>query len=243
MPVQQVKAVVVVAPCMSEIPLSIIVPVRNESSRCIPLLCQLQPLRNAGCEVIVVDGQSNDDTVSCTLSLADRVIDSDVGRAKQMNAGAALAKGKWFWFLHADSSLPRDILAWLDHLKQLEQGWGFFPVRLSGNRWPFRVIERCICWRSRWTRVATGDQGLFFSRDLFQAAGGFGNLPLMEDIAISKRMRKRCKPLVVDFLLETSSRRWQQHGIVKTVLLMWGLRLAYFIGVPPRHLAKVYYGA
>lgn len=227
---------------MSEILLSVIVPVRNESSRCIPLLTQLQPLRDRGCEVIVVDGQSSDDTVRCALPLVDQLVESEAGRAKQMNVGAAEAKGKWLWFLHGDSYLPLDIMTWVHRLKHTDKGWGFFPIRLSGEAWPFRLIERCICWRSRWTKVATGDQGLFFSRSLFQSIGGFGNLALMEDVAISKRMRKRCKPMVADYVLETSSRRWQQNGIVKTVLLMWGLRLAYFLGVPPRYLAKVYYG-
>jgi len=228
---------------MSEILLSVIVPVRNESSRCVPLLTQLQPLRSNGCEVIVVDGQSSDDTEYCVLPLVDQLLEGEVGRAKQMNTGAAKANGKWLWFLHADSCLPPDIMSWVGQLKHMEKGWGFFPIRLSGEAWPFRVIERFICWRSRWTKVATGDQGLFFSRRLFQSMGGFGNLPLMEDVAISKYMRKRYNPMIVEYLLETSSRRWQEEGVVKTVLLMWGLRLAYFFGVPPRYLAKVYYGA
>jgi rSAM/selenodomain-associated transferase 2 len=228
---------------MTEILLSIIVPVRNESSQCVPLLKQLQRLRATACEVIVIDGGSDDDTITCARPYVDKLLSVEPGRALQMNAGAKQAKGQWLWFLHADTTLPEKFEGWLALLADQAESWGFFSVRLSGEALPFRVIERGINWRSCYTKVATGDQGIYIRRDAFETIGGFEEQPLMEDIAATKQLRKLSRPMIPPYILQASSRRWQQHGMVKTVLLMWWLRLAYFLGVSPRTLVKAYYRA
>ena len=119
-------------------------------------------------------------------------------------------------------------------------GWGFFKVRLSGTDWRFRVIERFMNWRARLTRVATGDQALFVSRRLFEAIGGFAEIALMEDVEICKRLRETGPPTVVAIAVTTSSRRWEQRGVLRTVLLMWYLRLRYWLGADPGLLARIY---
>ena len=154
-----------------------------------------------------------------------------------MNVASQQALGNWLLFLHADSQLPDN---WQDQLQQSNQ-WGFFPVKLSGEHWPLRIVESLINLRSRISRVATGDQGMYFRRSFFQAVGGFPEIPIMEDVAISKLARQKSTPSIGIVPVVTSSRRWQQNGIIKTVLLMWGLRLAYFLGVNPVRLHRIYY--
>ena len=168
---------------------------------------------------------------------ADRVLSASRGRAAQMNAGAAAARGQTLLFLHADGSLPDPFT--LSDLSSAD--WGFFKLRLGGRPWIYRVIENAINLRTSLTRVAGGDQGLFFSRSFFNSIGGFPSIPLMEDVAISKRARKLSQPMIVEQRIVSSSRRWQQNGVIKTVLLMWGLRLAYWIGVKPERLHRIYY--
>lgn len=216
--------------------LSVVIPVLNEGEHLGTLLPQL---RHPRVEVIVVDGGSSDDSVAIATAAAVQVLCSQRGRAAQMNVGAAAARGEWLWFLHGDSALTASIAAYLD---VIETGgdWGFFPVCLSGAGWPFRLIERAMAWRSRLSSVATGDQGMFVARVLFSRVGGYEELPLMEDIALSKRLRRLARPAVPPIPLQTSSRRWEQRGIYRTVALMWRLRLLYFLGVSPRRLARQY---
>ncbi|MGI1677401.1 MAG: TIGR04283 family arsenosugar biosynthesis glycosyltransferase [Cellvibrionaceae bacterium] len=223
--------------------LSIIIPAINESASIHNILTPLQELRSKKLiEVIVVDGGSDDDTIKKAALLADKVISSRKGRALQMNAGAELAVGDMLLFLHADTSLPSDIYS---EIKKIFVGkysfWGFSPVFLSGSNWLFRVIERSINIRSRMTSVATGDQALFVSRSLFESVGQFPELRLMEDVAISKALRKIKPPCVLNSYVKTSSRRWEENGIIKTIGLMWILRLQYFLGVSSEKLAKKYY--
>lgn len=222
--------------------LSLIIPVLNEAATIGRQLQALQPLRRQGCEIIVVDGGSSDNTCAMARPCCDQLIVAGKGRARQMNAGAAVASAPWLLFLHADTRLPASIPDCLLALKTRPVQWGFFVVKLSGERWPFRVIEAAMNLRSRITAVSTGDQGLFVRRELFAQCGQFADIPLMEDVAISKRLRKIAKPLVWPDPVLTSSRRWEQRGIVRTVLLMWSLRLAYYLGVSPQRLVQVYYG-
>ena len=190
-------------------------------------------------QIIVVDGGSTDNTVALAKENSDEVIVSGKGRAAQMNSGAALALGDVLWFLHADTGFNEPI----DHYIGLLEGavWGFFGVRLSSDKWYFRIIGKMISLRSRLQCIGTGDQGLFVRRELFEQISGFESIPLMEDIALCKRLRKMTVPTVASFALITSSRRWQQYGVIKTVLLMWSLRFLYFVGVSPEKLAKRYY--
>lgn len=219
--------------------LSVIVPVLNEAPAIAGALAALQPLRAQGHEVIVVDGGSDDGTVALAQAGADRVIAAARGRARQMNAGAATARGDVLLFLHADTRLPpradRLIVEALAH-----RGWGRFDVRLSGRQPMLRVIERAMNWRSRLTGIATGDQAIFVRRDRFEAVGGFPGIPLMEDIALSRRLKAFGPPRCLAARVVTSSRRWEAGGIARTVLLMWRLRLAYFLGADPARLAQRY---
>lgn len=221
--------------------ISIIIPTLNESNTIEKFLVGLQPLRRLGHEVIVVDGESDDDTAEKAQPLADRVLTELRGRARQMNAGARCAGGDVLWFLHADCQPPdgADKII-IDALKNDEYGWGRFDVCLSGSGIHYRAIERLMNIRSRFTGIATGDQGIFVKQKIFDSVGGFPNIPLMEDIAISKRLCSIMRPACLKNKIITSSRRWQRRGIWQTILLMWRLRLAYAFGANPDKLAKLY---
>jgi len=218
--------------------LSIIIPALNEAECIVALLQQLQSLRARGHEVILVDGGSEDQTAALAEPMVDQLLITAAGRARQMNAGAGAANGQIFWFVHADSSIPdrADELI----VKPGTRIWGRFNVRLSGNRLLLRIIERLMNLRSRVTGIATGDQGIFVSRALFERVGGYADLPLMEDVDLSKRLKLEQRPVCLQHTLTASSRRWEQRGIVRTILLMWYLRLAWFLGVPAARLATHY---
>jgi len=222
-------------------PLSVIIPALNEAGVVEGLLEPLQPLRGEGVELILVDGGSVDDTVLLAAPLVDRVLASSPGRALQMNAGARCAAGDVLWFLHADSlATVRHGEAIIASLRNASAAWGRFDVTLSGRHPLFRVIEFLMNHRSRLTGIATGDQGIFVRRSLFEALGGFADIPLMEDLQLSSRLRRQGAPLCLHPRLVTSSRRWEEGGILRTILLMWRLRLAYFMGADPRRLARRY---
>ncbi|MCP5144818.1 MAG: TIGR04283 family arsenosugar biosynthesis glycosyltransferase [Gammaproteobacteria bacterium] len=220
--------------------ISIVMPVLNEAEVIATRIGELKHLRKHGYELIVVDGGSHDGAADRAVA-ADLVLVSARGRARQMNAGAHQANGQFLLFLHADTQLPPDVADVLAPLAQAsEPRWGRFDVRLDSPAWWARIIETAMNLRSRWTAVATGDQAMFVHRDLFAAVGGFEDIPLMEDIALSKALRRRSSPLCLRARVRTSARRWQRHGVVRTVLLMWRLRLAYWLGVPPAKLALQY---
>jgi len=219
---------------------SIIVPVLNEAAGIATALAPLQPWRRTGAEVLVVDGGSDDDTPRLAAAWCDRVIEAPRGRARQMNAGAAAARGALLLFLHADTRLPADAPAVLSALPTHGPLWGRFDVRIDG-RDPLLPIVACLMnWRSRLTRVATGDQAMFVTRELFARSGGFPDIELMEDVALSKRLRRVSAPVNLRQRVTTSGRRWVQGGTLRTVLLMWGLRLGYVLGVTPATLARWY---
>jgi rSAM/selenodomain-associated transferase 2 len=221
--------------------LSIIIPMLNEGALVAASLIRLAPLRGRGAEVIVVDGGSDDGSAGLAAPIADQVIGAKRGRAWQMNAGAAAASGNTLLFLHIDTRLPPDA----DHLiaKVLEDadaGWGHFDVEIEGAHPLLKVIAWAMNRRSRWSEVATGDQAIFVRRDWFDAAGGFPAIELMEDVALSKILRARARPMVIDVKVTTSGRRWERHGVVRTIVLMWWLRLRFFFGAKPEELAARY---
>jgi rSAM/selenodomain-associated transferase 2 len=221
--------------------ISIIVPALNEAAGIRGTLAPLQPLRSRGHEVVVVDGGSTDGTMDRARPLADRVIASPRGRARQQNAGAAAAAGGILLFLHADTLLPEGADARVvDGLRAAGRGWGRFDVRLSGAHPMLRVVERMIGVRSRMSGIATGDQAIFVRRDWFHRAGGFPDLPLMEDVALSRRLRGMGPPLCLRDRVVTSSRRWEERGVWRTIVLMWRLRLEYALGADPARLAERY---
>jgi rSAM/selenodomain-associated transferase 2 len=219
--------------------LTIVVPVLDEAAIVASALQALAPLRARGAEVIVVDGGSGDGTPALAAPLADRVISTSRGRAAPMNAGAALGAGDALLFLHADTTLPNradELIA--AALK--ERAWGRFDLRIAGRHPFLAIVARMINWRSRLTGIASGDQAIFVSREAFAAVGGFPDLPLMEDIAISQRLKRICRPYCVGTPAVTSGRRWDYHGLFRTIFLMWRLRVAYYLGVAPSRLALRY---
>ncbi len=219
------------------------IPVLNEASRIGEVLACLQAARGRGVEVIVVDGGSWDETRECALTLCDRVLESVPGRAGQMNAGAHLARGQTLFFLHADTLCPTDFDCHIaTALNRHGSDWGYFPIDLSGERWAFKLIALMMNLRSTTTRIATGDQGLFVRRRLWERIGGYPQLPLMEDIAVTGILRRFGRPGVADSRLCTSSRRWRDQGVMKTIFLMWWLRAAFFFGADPHRLRRRYYG-
>jgi rSAM/selenodomain-associated transferase 2 len=220
--------------------LSVIVPTLDEAGVVAGVLADLQALRSQGHQLILVDGGSEDGTCAIAAPLVDRLLTAAPGRARQMNSGAAAADGDVLWFVHADSRLPRDAAQAIGAAVARGAGWGRFDVRLSGRQPMLRLVEGLMNLRSRLTGIATGDQGLFVTRTLFEAVCGFRDIPLMEDIDLSRRLKRRQRPACLRRLLVASSRRWEEQGIVRTVLLMWGLRLAWFCGVPARRLAALY---
>lgn len=219
--------------------ISIIIPVLNEQQGIVQQLQALQVFRQQGHEIIMVDGGSTDDTITLSQPLVDKVLYSQPGRAYQMNLGAAQASGELLLFQHCDSQLPDEALTLLEALPA--QQWGRFDVRLTGRHPMFKVIAFMMNWRSRLTGIATGDQSIFVSRPLFEQLGGFPEQPLMEDVELSSRLCQQQKPVCFKQALTTSSRRWQQKGVWRTILLMWRLRLAYFCGVSAEKLVQQYY--
>lgn len=219
--------------------ISIILPTLDEAQHIAATLAPLQAMRGRGHEVIVVDGGSGDATVAQAAPLADQVLTGARGRARQMNAGAQAARGEVLWFLHADTLAPShaDTLL-LDALAT--HAWGRFDVRLSGRAPLLRLVEYLMNLRSRLSGIATGDQGLFVRRDAFDAVGGFPDQALMEDIALSRRLKRIGRPHCLREPLMTSSRRWEERGILRTILLMWRLRLLYALGANPARLARLY---
>ena len=218
--------------------LSIILPVLNEAEH---IVQALTACRSQADEVIVVDGGSRDATLALAQDAADRVLISKPGRSLQMNAGADVATGDVLLFLHADTLLPDGACNMIRTAIRGGKQWGRFNVRLSGQSWMFRIIEQMMNWRSCLTAIVTGDQAMFVSRELFLRQNGFPEIPLMEDIALSKKLRPHSRPACLRACVLTSSRKWEQNGILSTVLLMWYLRLKYYLGVSTEKLASQYY--
>jgi rSAM/selenodomain-associated transferase 2 len=200
---------------------------------------RLAPLRVRGAQLVVVDGGSSDATMALAGPHADQLVTAPRGRASQMHAGALAAAGDALLFLHAETLLPPDA-AELIGAALRSRPWGRFDVALDGAHPMFRVIAAMMNWRSRLTAIATGDQAIFMRRAFYLQAGGFPQLALMEDIAFCKRARRLARPACLRQRVLTSSRRWEKHGIWRTILLMWRLRLAYFLGADPQRLAQQY---
>ncbi|MFI4971912.1 MAG: TIGR04283 family arsenosugar biosynthesis glycosyltransferase [Hyphomicrobiales bacterium] len=220
--------------------LSIVIPVLDEAAEIETALSALVPYRQRGVEVIVADGGSSDSTAERARVLADRVIAAPRGRSLQMNAGAAAAQGDVLLFLHADTQLPEnaDGLV-LDGLARSGSAWGRFDVRFDGGGL-LRVVAAMMNLRSRLTGIATGDQALFVTRAAFERVGGFPAIALMEDVALSVRLKRFGRPCALRARVTTSARRWRKHGTMRTVLLMWRLRLRFFLGADPAKLARAY---
>jgi rSAM/selenodomain-associated transferase 2 len=225
--------------------LAVIVPALNEASSIGDALAALAPLRARGAAVIVVDGGSADETVARARPLADGVLGAARGRALQMNAGARHAldahAADAVVFVHADTRLPADAdRAIAAACAGRTLAWGRFDVRIDGRGAALAVVGAAMNLRSRLSGICTGDQCLFATRALFESLGGFAPLPLMEDIEFSRRARRIAPPIALRARAVTSGRRWERRGVARTVLLMWRLRCAYFLGADPARLAASY---
>ena len=220
--------------------LLVVIPVLNEAASLAESLRALQPLRRRGASLVVVNGGSTDGSVEIADRGADRTLSAVRGRASQMNAGAAAQPCRVMVFLHADTRLPDDAYELI--LEAIADGhaWGRFDVRIDSHR----LSLSCVAWlmnlRSRLTGIATGDQAMFMTGAAFHAAGGFPALALMEDIEMSRRLKRIARPACLRARVLTSARRWEQGGVGRTVWLMWRLRAAYFFGADPARLAQRY---
>jgi rSAM/selenodomain-associated transferase 2 len=220
--------------------LSVVIPCLDEAAGVVATLEALRPLRERGHEVIVVDA-GDDGTEALARPHADQVLRAPRGRAVQMNRGAEAATGDVLLFLHADTRLPVSAdQAIAEGLASTGRAWGRFDVRLSGRRPSLRVIETLMSWRSRLTGIATGDQGIFVTRERFRTVGGYREIPLMEDIVLSRDLKRLGPPVCLRERVTTSSRRWERNGVVRTVVLMWWLRLRFFLRADAADLARRY---
>ncbi len=220
--------------------LCVVLPVLNEAQTLASRLQALQPLRQRGVRVIVVDGGSDDDTLAIAGTYADMALLAPRGRASQMNAGAAACPAEIFLFLHADTQLPDHADTLVRTALSSREVWGRFDVRIDSSRPLLRLVETLMNLRSRWSGIATGDQAMFVWYDVFSAVGGFPDIPLMEDIALSSALKRQSPPACLRDKVTTSARRWEQHGVLRTIVLMWWLRAAYFFGADPAQLALQY---
>ena len=225
---------------MIESALSIVIPVLNEAATIRSLLQALTPLRARGAQVIVVDGASQDETMALALPLADKFIQGPRGRARQMNAGAAVAQGSVLLFLHADTLLPEGADALVLAAMKTGATWGRFDVCIDGRSPVLALVASLMNIRSRLSGIATGDQAIFVRRVTFEALGGFPDQPLMEDIELSKRLRRLAPPSCLRARVHTSGRRWETRGVWRTIALMWYLRWRYWRGESPERLARAY---
>ncbi len=222
--------------------ISIIIPALNEVTALSQNLPKLQIYRDRGHEIILVDGGSHDQSLAVARPMVDRFIQTVKGRAHQMNEGAEVANNEVLLFLHADTGLPdlADELIF-EALDSAQHLWGRFNVKFSNEKFIFKVISSAMNIRSAMSGIATGDQAIFVNKNLFEDVGLFDRIPLMEDVALSKKLLKYSRPSCLQETVRTSSRRWEKNGIYKTIFLMWRLRLAYFLGARPEKLADQYY--
>jgi rSAM/selenodomain-associated transferase 2 len=220
--------------------LAIIIPVLNEAATLRPRLEALQTLRQQGVTLILVDGGSTDGSAEIAPQLTDQLLITSRGRARQMNSGAHAATSEVLLFLHADTTLPVSAPALIRQVIVAGALWGRFDVRLDSPRLLLRLVARMMNWRSRLTGIATGDQAIFVRRAVFEQIGGYPPLALMEDIALCTLLKRIAAPACLREQVTSSARRWEKHGVLRTILLMWRLRLAYFFGADPQQLARLY---
>lgn len=230
-------------------PISVIIPTLNEERTIMATLAHTASLGFD--ELIVVDGGSTDETPALVESFRLSIQSSALspvewvtvpcGRARQMNEGAKVSRGEILLFLHADAQLPDDAKTMIDTtLADQRMVGGRFDVRFDRPSMWGTIISRMMNWRSRLSSIATGDQALFVRRPIFEQMGGFADMPLMEDIEFSRRLKRKGATAALTATVTTSFRRWERHGPLRTILLMWTLRFLYWIGISPSHLAKWY---
>jgi rSAM/selenodomain-associated transferase 2 len=223
----------------AEASISIVMPVLNEAAS---IAAAVASARRQAAECVVVDGGSIDRTAALASEAGAIVIGSPRGRALQMNAGAHQARGDVLLFVHADCRLPDHAAQRIRAAMASGAAWGRFDVRLDSPRRSLRLVGAMMNWRSRLSGIATGDQAIFLTRTLFDSVGGFAPIPLMEDIDLSARLCRIARPACLRDRVVVSARRWEQRGVVRTVLEMWLWRAAYAMGASPERLHRLYYG-
>ena len=220
--------------------ISIIVPTLNEEDSLAECLKNLRKIIRDNDEIIVVDGQSEDKTVAIAATSSVKVVHSSRGRGAQMNAGAEAARNSILWFLHSDCLPRKECRLEIANAVRQNFDWGFFDIQFSNMNWKYRVLETCMNARSRISQIATGDKGIFCRKELFIAVGGFPKIEIMEDLELSKRLRKY-KLICVESRIIASARKWESEGFIRTIVLMWFLRFCWFIGFPSSLLHSYYY--
>lgn len=238
---QQVRVAVAVVLLANHYLGTIVIPVFNEADTVVPCLQKLLTQVGEAWKLVIVDGGSSDETAQLAKQFPVTLLSGEAGRAAQLNLGAQHSEGEIVLFLHVDTSLPENFQKYMGAFLQSPKRWGRFNIRLQPASLGLKVIAWFMNQRSRYTGIATGDQAIFVRLHSFQAVGGFPQIPLMEDVAICKLLKRVSKPYCIYDPVISSSRRWQNQGLVKTVVLMWWLRLAYFCGVSPKRLHRWYY--
>ena len=234
------------SPDQSGRPLSIVVPVLNDAAPLRSLLTALTELPAGQIEILVVDGGSHDESRAVANEMGACLLAAAPGRGRQLNAGYRAARGEWIWFLHADSLPDHAAISAIAGkvsrtIKRAAPGWGRFNVCFDSRSRKLKLLATMMNWRSRQTGICTGDQGIFVHRRLLSIVGGVPELPLMEDVELSRRLGQLCRPECRAETLQTSARRWQQDGWLNTVLLMWRYRVSYWLGASAEDLAARYY--
>lgn len=220
--------------------IAVIVPVLNEAAGLAAIMEQARQLTIEGAQLVWVDGGSTDGTAQLLQAGGFQVVASQPGRALQMNTGAAWVTSDRLLFLHADTTLPLSALSEVQRALSGRFVWGRFDVRIQGrSRW-LPVVAFMMNVRSRCTGIATGDQALFMTRAAFDAVGGFPAQALMEDIDMSRKLKRLSAPACLRSKATTSGRRWDTRGAWRTILLMWKLRWAYWRGAAPDDIARAY---
>lgn len=228
--------------------ISVIVPLYNEGKVVFSLINHLKNLDGMG-EAILVDASDHSDSIAAIEQLSKAELNNvtikfvrakGIGRGLQMNHGAELSQGNVLLFLHCDTRLPDDAMDLIDKTISVDHAWGRFDVALDANNLTIQIVEKMINLRSRFRTIATGDQAMFCKKSLFEKCGKFPEIPIMEDIAISKKFNQHTPPALINTAVTTSARRWNNSGVIRTVLLMWKLRFMYWIGVDSYRLAKLY---
>lgn len=218
---------------------SIIIPVRDDAIALDHLLAEIRSLRASAVEVIVVDGASSDDSKEVAARFGATIVEALPARGTQLNAGFLVAKGQWIWMLHADSRVNQAALTFIRSLPTPE--WGRFDIEFQPEDSGMRLVAWLMNFRSRLTGICTGDQGIFAHRRLIERVGGIPEQPLMEDVELSRRLKRLSYPVASRVRLVTSSRRWRRDGHLRTILNMWRLRIQYWMGSKPEVLARDYY--
>lgn len=222
--------------------MAVVIPVLDDGRALDRLLAELRQSGGAALEIVVVDGGSHDDSVRVAERWGARVVHAAAGRGAQLRQGVSESRGDWVWLLHADSRGIAAALAYLGSRAGADPAWGRFDIAFDQPTPLLRVVSRMMNLRSRYTGICTGDQGIFAHRTLLESVGGVPPQPLMEDIELSRRLKRQSRPLARTEVLTTSARRWRRRGVAATIVSMWGYRLCYWLGSDPVRLARRYYG-